>query len=165
VTRKLFLKVTFPQASCYEDWVITTQIIHYAEKVSFIPAVFYHSCSNPTSLTRNAQLEDKRTNEKYINYTLIVNFLREQYGDLSVFFFFFSNFVNKAKLGIILNKRTRKNSKLLFELYPQSNQLIFNRKSRFPLYHKVFLFLATKNILLPLKLLDLFYVIRKKLKS
>ena len=165
IKRDLFSKVLFPQASCAEDWFITTQIIHYAERISYIPVTFYHYCCNPKSLTRNNLLEVKKLNENYRNYSLIVNFLKDKYNDISIFDPELSNFVNKVKTGIILNKRTRKEVYRLFELYPYSNKLIFNRKSTFPIYHKILLFLATKNILFPLRLLDLYYAIRKKMKK
>ena len=165
VKRELFLKVLFPKASCAEDWLITTQTIHYAEKISYVPIVFHYYCYNPNSLTRNNRLDFKKINENYSNYFMIVRFLNEHYSDITIFDPELSNFINKVKLGIILNKRTRRNIYQLFELYPPSNQLIFNKKSQFPFYHKILLFLAVKKILFPLKFLDIFYVLRKGFKK
>jgi hypothetical protein len=155
----------FPQSSNSEDWFITTQILHYAGKISYVPVVLYHYCYNPKSITRNDP-GVKKINEAYINYTLIINFLKEQYNDLPVFDPELSNFVNRIKLWIILNRRTRREFYYrLFELYPDSNKLIFNQKSRSPIYHKIFLFMATRNILFPLKLMDIYYILRKKFKN
>ena len=165
VKRELFLKVLFPKASCAEDWLITTQTIHYAEKISYVPIVFHYYCYNPNSLTRNNRLEFKKLNENYSNYFMIIRFLNDHYDDISLFDPELSNFINKVKLGIILNKSTRKNIYQLFELYPPSNHLIFNEKSHFPLYHKILLFLATNKILFPLKFLDIFYALRKGLEK
>ena len=164
IKRDLFLHVLFPQASNAEDWVITTQIIFFTEKIACVPIVFYHICFNPTSLSRENPTNVKKIDDTYNNFCQIIGFLNKQYDDLSVFDPELSNFINKVKLFIILNKSSRRHSDQLFELYPKSNQLIFNRKSRFPLYHKVFLFLATKKILFPLRLLDIFYVLRGKIK-
>jgi len=160
IKHDLFLKVLFPQESFAEDWLITTQTIHYASKISYVPIVFHHYCYNPNSLTRNNRLEFKKINDNYSNYFKIIDFLGEHYNDISIFNPELSNFINKVKLSIILNKKTRKNINRLFELYPPSNRLIFNKKSSFPLYHKIFLFLAVKNILFPLKLLDVYYALR-----
>jgi len=161
VKRDLYLKVLFPQESCAEDWFITTQTIYHAEKISYIPVTLHHYCYNPTSLLRDDRMEVKKINENYSNYFRIVNFITEHYPDISVFDPELSNLINKVKISIILNKCTRKNINRLFELYPPSNRLIFNKKSSFPLYHKIFLFLAVKKILFPLKLLDVYYALRK----
>ena len=163
VKRELFFKIKFPEDSCAEDWVITTQLFHHVENISNIPVVLYHNCFNPNSLTRSGQLELKKITENYRNYSLIVNFLKDHYNDISVFDPELSNFVNKVKLSIVLNKITRKNIYQLFELYPHSNRLIFNKDSTFPFYHKILLFLATKKNLLPLRLLDLYYLFRKNI--
>jgi hypothetical protein len=110
-------------------------------------------------------LEYKKIDENYNNYSIIVNFLKDKYNDISIFDPELSNFVNKVKLSIILNKITRKNIDRLFELYPNSNKLIFNQKSRFALYHKILLYLATKKVLFPLRLMDVFYTLRKQFKT
>ena len=165
VKRSLLSKVLFPQVSCAEDWVVTTQTVHYAENITNIPTVFHHYCDNPNSLTRDNDLEVRKLNENYINYSQIVNFLKDKYNDISIFDPELSNFINKVKLGVILNKKTRKDTYRLFELYPRSNKLIFNRKSKFSFYHKILLFLATKKIMFPLRLLDLYYALRKKLQN
>jgi glycosyltransferase involved in cell wall biosynthesis len=156
--RDLYHQVDFPTASYSEDSVITAQVLYYANRVSYVPIVFYHYCFNPNSISNAIEplLMVKKNNEMYSNYTVLTNFLADKFGDLSVFEPELSNRINRVKLWTLLNKNTRDRKKL-FELYPQSNKLIFNKQSILPWYHEILLYLATKNILFPLKMMDVFY--------
>jgi len=163
VKKSIYAKITFPEASFLEDFYIAIQLLFYSDRINYIDIPFYHYCFNPTSLTYD-DTYTRRAIEYYNSAVAVTHFLRNKYIDMSVFDPELSIRINKAKLAIILDKRVRDFRKLI-ELYPQSNQFIFIKKSPFPIYHKVLLFLATKNILFPLKLLDLYYVIRKKFKN
>lgn len=159
--RSLWEKITFPQASYAEDIFIVLQLLYYSDRIDYIDKPLYRYCYNPTSLCHDKNY-DRRTNEYFNSIAAITHFLETKFKDISVFDPELSNRVNKAKLAIILDKQTRNPDKL-FELYTHSNKLIFNKDSSLTFYHKILLFLATKKILLPLRLLDLFYLFRKNI--
>ena len=160
VKKSLWEKISFPRASFAEDIFIVLQLLYYSNRMDYIDKPFYRYCYNPTSLCHDKNY-DRRTNEYFNSTASIIHFLETKFDDISIFDPELSNRINKAKLAVILDRQTRDKHKL-FELYPHSNKLIFNKNSSLPFYHKMLLFLATKNILLPLKLLDFYYSFRKK---
>ena len=163
VKKSIYEKVSFPVASYLEDFFVAVQLIYYSDRIDYIDKPFYHYRYNATSLSHNVNYT-KRAIEYYDCIAWVTHFLQTKFDDVSVLDPELSNRVNKAKLVIILNKNERDVSKL-FELYPRSNQFIFDKSSSFPFYHKILLFLATKKILFPLRLLDIFYVLRNKIKN
>jgi len=159
VNRRLWENIVFPEASFAEDIFIVSQLLYYSNRIDYIDKPFYRYCFNPASLCRDEKYS-QRTAEYFNSIVAITDFLLNKYGDISIFDPELSNRINKAKLAIILDKQTR-DPYLLFDLYPHSNQLVFNKNSSLPFYHKALLFLATKKILFPLRLLDLYYTLRK----
>ena len=164
VRKSLYAKIFFPQDSFSEDWVISTQLLYFAERIGYIAKPFYHRCYNPNSLCNDKQNTTQKTMEFFNNFVAVTQLLHTYFEDMSAFEPELSNRINKVKLGFILDKQTRDIQKL-FDLYPQSNQLIFNNDSKLPFYHKILLLGATKKIVFPLRVLDVFYAFRKKLST
>ena len=163
VKKSVFSKITFPEASYLEDFFIVVQLLYFSDRIDYIDKPLYRYCYNSTSLSHDKNYT-RRTIEYYNCIVWVTHFLQTKFDDASVLDPELSNRVNKAKLAIILDKRERDVRKL-FDFYPRSNQLIFNESSTLPFYHKILLFLATKKIIFPLRLLDLYYALRKKLQN
>ena len=163
VKKSIYTSVSFPQASFAEDWVITLQLLYFTNRIDYIEKPYYHYCYNPNSLC-NGEKYAQRIIDYFNNYSAIFQFLDSKFDNTSLFEPELSNRINKIKIEFILGKHTRDVQKL-FDLYPRSNQLIFNKESPLPIYHKILLFLATKRIVFPLNFLDFLLRTKKKVNS
>jgi len=148
--------ICFPKAMQNEDAVIFIQILFNAEKIGFLDKAFYHYRTNMNSITRDKASLAKRSMDYYENYSWILNFLENKFGeDLEFLEPHLSYRVNHVKMKIMEAKETR-DVKNLYELYPKSLNRLFIRYKNFTAYiQAIMLFLATKNILFPYKLTDL----------
>ncbi|GHU44344.1 hypothetical protein FACS1894190_15640 [Spirochaetia bacterium] len=154
-SRTILTRVQFPTASHFEERVINVQVVSYAQKIGYIHKALYHYCYNPQSICNEENKELTRQTETCSNYKIIVSFLHDTYKDLNLFEPELSNIINRMKFRFILNKTTRTKN-LMLEFCPESNKYIF--RSIFigsSSVKKLFLWLASKGILLPFKLLDI----------
>jgi len=119
IRRKIFSCVEFPKYSCGEDFVVILQCIYNSNKIGYIDTPLYHYCYNSQSLTKSQKEEAVRQIEENKNWCVIVNYLREKYGDVTVVEPELSNRINTFKKKYIMNKELRK-SRELFDLYPES---------------------------------------------
>jgi glycosyltransferase involved in cell wall biosynthesis len=147
--------IYFPNAMQNEDCVISIQNLFYAKKISFINEALYHYRINSGSLSFSKERAARRANESYENFTWIVKFLKDKFNDdLEFLEPHLSYRINFVKMKIMEIKETR-DIKKLYELYPNSLKHLFIKyKQVTTLVQAIMLFLATRNILFPYKLLD-----------
>lgn len=165
VKRDIYLSnnVFFPKANQWEDFVLTIQNIYYSERIGHLNSALYHYRFNSNSLTRDDKREIKRINEMYENLFIVTRFLQDKLGkDIVALEPQLSDYTNSFKIALMLIKETRNINKLN-ELNRYSNKFIFNRSLKVQYYHKVLLYLATKNILLLYYIWDIAYTCKTKL--
>jgi glycosyltransferase involved in cell wall biosynthesis len=155
VKHNLFLQIVFPIASQSEDIPITLQLIYYADSIGYLEDALYHHYFNPLSISQAEERKYIRMEEVYSNLKMAVVFLKEKLGGSIVAGLEpeLSDYINKVKVEYLSHKETR-DIKKLFDLYPESNNNIFNRSFKIPFLKKILFFLAVKNILFPWKLLE-----------
>jgi hypothetical protein len=138
-----------------EDAVIFIQILFKAKSIGFVNKAFYHYRTNPNSITRSKAGLAKRSIDYYENYSWVVKFLENKFGnDLDFLEPELSYRVNHVKMKIMEARETR-NLKKLYELYPKSLEHLFIKYKNLTAFIQAFmLFLATKNIMFPYKLVD-----------
>ena len=148
VKREIYFdnNIIFPNANQMEDFVVTTQTIYYAKKFGYLNRALYHYRINQDSLCRDPRRMNKIILESYENFLMSTTFLLNKMGkNIIALEPELSNYTNYIKLTIMLSPETR-DVKKLSELYPESNESIFNKDFKSPFYHKIFLLGATKNI-------------------
>ncbi|MDR0868439.1 MAG: glycosyltransferase [Planctomycetota bacterium] len=158
VARELFQQVKFSPFNYGEDRVAGAQLIYYAPKIAYTHQALYHYCYNPLSFWReqNAdgqKLHAKRTAGVYANLKLVVDFLREKYGDLAGFEPDLSRAVNEIKFAN-LRCPSLINERVMTDLYPQSNRRIFDPQFNVSRKSKIALWLAAKGCLLPFRIMN-----------
>jgi glycosyltransferase involved in cell wall biosynthesis len=151
-----FNEIYFPEAMQNEDVVIFIQILFNAEKIGFLNKAFYHYRTNVNSITRSKANLAKKSMDYYENFSWVVNFLKNKFGnDLEFLEPHLSYRINHVKMKIMEAKETR-DIKKLHELYPKSLNRLFIKYKNLTAYIQAFmLFLAMKKILFPYKLVDL----------
>jgi len=149
-------KIYFPKAMQNEDVVIFIQILFNAGKIGFLNKAFYHYRTNMNSITQDKASLARRSKDYYENYSWIVKFLENKFGeDLEFLEPHLSCKVNHVKMKIMEAKETR-DIKKLYELYPKSLNRLFIKYKSFTAYiQAILLFFAIKNILFPYKFVDL----------
>jgi glycosyltransferase involved in cell wall biosynthesis len=163
VKRGIYInEIYFPKAMQNEDVVIFIQILFNAKKFGFLNEAFYHYRTNVNSITQSKANLAKKSMDYYENYSWIVNFLKNKFGnDLEFLEPHLSYRINHVKMKVMEAKETR-DIKKLHELYPKSLNRLFIKYKNLTAYIQAFmLFLAMKKILFPYKLLD-FIGSRKK---
>lgn len=86
VKRKIYEQIEFGKESNGEDCFITCQNLYYADKVGYCPLYLYHWRYSEHSLTADKSMAQKRYEERKINYSHIVEFCKDKFGnDLSAF--------------------------------------------------------------------------------
>jgi glycosyltransferase involved in cell wall biosynthesis len=155
VNLNLFSQLVFPIASQSEDIPITLQLIYYADSIGYLEDALYHHYFNPLSISQAEERKYIRMEEVYANLKMATIFLKEKLGGnvMAELEPELSDYINKAKIEYLLHKETRNITKL-FDLYPESNNNIFNRSLKTSFLEKILLFFAVKNILFPWKLLE-----------
>jgi len=147
--------IYFPVAMQNEDFVIFIQLLFKAQKISFMNKAFYHYRTNPNSITQSKATLAKKYMDYYENYSWVVKFLENKFGDdLDFLEPYLSYRVNHVKMKIMEAKETR-DIKKLYELYPKSLNRLFIKYKNFTAFIQAFmLFLAKRNILFQYKLVD-----------
>ena len=66
VSRKLFIDnvIVYPTLNMFEDYVVTTQLIYYSNKIGYIDRVLYYYYQNPNSICHESG-EDKNIASQY----------------------------------------------------------------------------------------------------
>jgi len=147
--------IYFPKAMQNEDFVISIQNLFYAKKIGFLNEALYHYRVVSNSITRSKSNLAKKSMDYYENYAWAVNFFESKFGnDLEFLEPHLSYRINHVKMKIMEAKETGDVRKL-YELYPKSLNRIFIKYKEFTTFiQAIMLFLATKNILFPYKLMD-----------
>jgi glycosyltransferase involved in cell wall biosynthesis len=151
VRRDIYFSCEFPPYSRSEDYVITVQMILFAQKIKYVNQVLYHLCNNPMSLTRDVSRKSIGDIEENENWTIILSLLKKEFDDnLALFEPELSIRFNRMKIAYILDKQSRKNAKL-FELYPESNKYIFQKSLHESFEYRLLLLLYSKRWMLPFR--------------
>lgn len=165
VKRDIYFKndVLFSSANQMEDFVLTIQNIYYSQRIGYLNKAMYHYRFVNNSLTWDPTRKIERINESYENLLFVTRFLENKLGkDIILLEPELSDYVNRLKVSIMMTKESR-SIKKIEELRGFSNNFIFNKSSIIPFYHKVFLYLSTKNILFQYKLFDFYHLLKKNI--
>jgi glycosyltransferase involved in cell wall biosynthesis len=119
VKRKIYQNIFFPQEWFSEDRLIFLQILYYAETITQVKKPLYHYVYNQKSISYDAEKQAHRITDNYLNYLLLIKFLKEKYSDLNYFEPELSRCINSIKLSRLETSKTR-NNPLLKGLYPES---------------------------------------------
>jgi len=79
VKRTIYDKLMFDKHGCWEDKLLTTQILYYSEKIGYLGEPLYHYNNNPTSLINNKKNESKKYNEMINNFNKLLLFIKYNY--------------------------------------------------------------------------------------
>jgi glycosyltransferase involved in cell wall biosynthesis len=159
IKREIYQKIIFPYTNYGEDRQITIQAIHYSKRIGFVREVLYHYRRNNNSLCLNKDTVLQRYTDEYNIALWSINFLHNNsYDNTNTLEFELNNYINSLKLHFIIEKPIRNLSKL-HELYPSSNQYIFDTTWSESFYKKVFLFLAVNNFPCVFSLIDFFLML------
>ncbi|GHU44348.1 hypothetical protein FACS1894190_15650 [Spirochaetia bacterium] len=153
-SRNIISKVQFPEKSWGEDRVINIEAVHYAQKIGHINKALYHYCLRSQSTSRSNGMTFYNYPDLYCNYKMSIKFLQEKYYDISVLDPELSNAINTTKFHLIRNNTTR-NKNIMLDLYPESNKNIFHNNPLLSFKKKILLWLASKGIFFPNKLLNI----------
>ena len=158
VKRTIYINnnIYFSPANQWEDFTLMVQIIYYAENIGYVDKALYHYRINMDSLSFDEERVVKRIDESYENLSMIIDFIKEKYGNLDIFEPELSYRVNGIKKMILRTKEVR-DIKKLFSLYPESHKYIFDKRIHVHPLSRIFLFLAAKKILFPYKIFDVFF--------
>jgi glycosyltransferase involved in cell wall biosynthesis len=168
IRRDIYNLVVFPVYNQGEDRVITAQTLYYADTIGFIPDKLYHVFPNPSSLCRNPDRLRIRMIELDNNYSELILFLRDTFGDLRVFEPELSACIYKRKLAYVWPKETR--NKEIFRkfdtLYPVLHDCIKGKRHpALPIRSQILLFLAEHKLYSVIEILDLLTPLYRKLKN
>jgi len=123
VRRDLYLQAQFPIYSRSEDYVITIQNIYNSKKTGYVDMPLYNYRYNAQSLSNNIEIMIRGRIEENRNWCILLNFLKEKYGDLKIFEPELSNRINSFRKIYMQNNELRNTSELneLFEIYRGMN--------------------------------------------
>jgi len=146
VKKSIYEKIIFPSCFYSEDTVQTIQIVYFAERIEYVPQPLYHYFDHTTFShyqNKNACISLCR------NYTIIVDFLKQQYPDMSLFEPELSQRVNEYKYRCSYVCDTQLTREIFQSLYPESNKLIMEHP-QIGFFGKLqFLCIAHKLCILP----------------
>lgn len=161
IKRDLYNNVIFPVENMHEDLVIMVQLFSNAKKIFYVNEPFYHyNIANSQSITQKRAKLYSQALSAYSNLRIIESYFSNQ-GIMWQHKRAFSNFVNTFKCWMVLHKETR-NLEWMHSLYEDSNKYIF-KECRAPIIRKSILYIVSKNVLWPLKIIDIFDLIYKKI--
>jgi glycosyltransferase involved in cell wall biosynthesis len=151
-----FNEIYFPKFRRNEDIVISVQNLFHAKKIGFLNTALYHYRIHSCSISLDKTKRVERATGYYKNIAWVVNFLENKFdGNLEFLEPHLSYRINHIKMKIMEIKETR-DVKKLYEFYPKSLDRLFVRYKKLTTFiQAVMLFLATKNVLFPYKLLDI----------
>jgi glycosyltransferase involved in cell wall biosynthesis len=155
--RELYSDLVFPHGSFGEDAVISIQLFYFANSIGYIKNDLYHYSYNDYSLSNKSDQLKKRSVDLYNNFSMIIDFLKDTFGiNISALEPELSNQINYIKTRIIRNNVFEK-LKEISNLYPNAKYQIFNKYSNLPFYHKLLLYMAHKDILLPYRIFNFLF--------
>jgi glycosyltransferase involved in cell wall biosynthesis len=157
IKKSIYQLVEFPVDGQSEDMIITAQTLYYADNIGFVPNKMYHVFYNLQSLTRNPTRRQKRDDERFRNFILLINILKKQFPDTLVLEPEYSSAINARKIAYIFPRESRDINKFhqLSQVYPISNKQIFSKKClNMPFRKRIILFLAANNFIFLVKTLD-----------
>jgi glycosyltransferase involved in cell wall biosynthesis len=146
VKHEILGKVIFPYVNFGEDVQISVQTIHYSRKIGYIKKSLYHYYYNKSSLYNNTLKILQGYTDIYEIELWVIKFIFDNYSAcFEIFEPELSAYINSLKLHFVREKPIRDISKL-HELYPASNNQIFNTAWKESVDNKIILFLAVNNI-------------------
>ena len=130
-------KAQFSKENFYEDWVLTAQLLTYAERVTFLDEfLYYHNCRRPMSITTDSREEvlEQILRQCLENYYLMHDFLvKRQHIEEK-------NFTYKkqsVRTQFLLPAKRWSCRKRYLQTFPEINfSLLFSRIV--PFHHKVY---------------------------
>lgn len=144
--KEIFLHINFPNASQWEDLVITVQLINNAAKINYLPEAFYHHADNPGSISRSTERRTNGLKEILENLAIVIDYCRAWLGaDFIKLEPELSACVNRFKFESIFIRELR-DSEIFSRLYPESNKNVFSKTWKAHFYKKLFLYVYTKKI-------------------
>jgi glycosyltransferase involved in cell wall biosynthesis len=146
IKREILSMVYFPVSMEWEDLVITIQIINISKKIYYLNKSFYHHTKNPNSVSNNKYRKNKNLIEIFDNLSITINYLHEYTGNnLKLLEPELSACLNRFKFESLFVKELQ-NSKVLFNIYPESNKKIFDKAWKIGLLKKIILFASVNKI-------------------
>jgi glycosyltransferase involved in cell wall biosynthesis len=143
--RKILSMVLFPVSMEWEDLVISIQIINISKSIFHLKNSFYHHVKNLDSISSDKRRKNKNLTEIIDNLSIAITYLREYtYNNLKLLEPELSICVNRFKFECLFVNV--KNSKKLFEFYPESNKEIFNKAWKTNFIKKIILFAYINKI-------------------
>ncbi|MDR1782730.1 MAG: glycosyltransferase, partial [Dysgonamonadaceae bacterium] len=120
VKKSVFEKIVFPTYFHYEDEVQTIQLMHFAERIEYVPLPLYHYYDH----TKSEQFNNADSFVSfYHNYQVIIDFLKSHYKDIKMFNPELRRHINAYKyLCCFRCDDFHFTRELLTGLYPQSNR-------------------------------------------
>jgi len=86
IKRTVYENINFPKEGYFEDKYIITQALYFSKSIMYLNMAFYHYVSNIDSWVHDKKRRIKRYNGMVINFSKIINFLKEKNGnDLNEF--------------------------------------------------------------------------------
>jgi glycosyltransferase involved in cell wall biosynthesis len=160
IKKDICKKIIFPDLSNGEDWVIIMQAVYYAERMGYLCKALYHYRLSSESITASQDRRLRGYDELYKNMKLVCDFLLEKFnGNLSVLEPELSANINTIKLPFLLIPAIRDISRL-YTVYPESNKNIFKKTWKVSPMKRCLFYFSQHNFLLPLKLFDLFKIVK-----
>jgi glycosyltransferase involved in cell wall biosynthesis len=119
IKKSILEQIVFPSFFMHDDIVITVQLLFYSQTIKQVKKPLYHYYIHPHNHNIKENVESVK------NYTQIIAFLSEKYGDLSIFEPELSYRVNLRKSWLLQHKYAEIRA-VLKEFYPESNNRIFS---------------------------------------
>ncbi|GHT01624.1 glycosyl transferase [Synergistales bacterium] len=150
--RDVLKRVRFSAANMWEDMVIVIQAIYYARKIGYIHKAFNHYCHNPESLCRAKGRKLVSWKERFVNFSVIIEFLLEKYGidELEPDLY---DRVNRMKQQCMRDKDLVSGEWM--KMIPESNKHILRKSYDAARVDRICMWFASKGFILPYKLFDI----------
>jgi glycosyltransferase involved in cell wall biosynthesis len=124
IKKSILEQIVFPSCFMHEDEVITIQVLSYAQTINYVEKPLCHYYIHPHDHNIKENIETVK------NYTQIVKFLSEKYGDISLFEPELSYRINLRKSWLLQHKYPEIRA-VLKNFYPESNNRIFSISMRY----------------------------------
>jgi glycosyltransferase involved in cell wall biosynthesis len=144
--RAILSMVYFPTSMEWEDLVISIQIINFARNILYLDKSFYHHMKNPNSISFSRDRKNKNLIEIFDNLSIAIKYFHEYTkNNLKLLEPELSSCVNRFKFESLFVEELR-DSKLLFEFYPESNKKIFNKTWKTHFLKRMILFACINKL-------------------
>jgi glycosyltransferase involved in cell wall biosynthesis len=137
-----------------EDIATIVKLIYCANTFYHVPRVLYHYVINCNSLTSNKNRNALRVTEYLRNYIAMERFFRSV-NIIDKIKTQFSQSALDCKIQFLLDRKAR-NYKMVEELMPESNDIIFSHDVYMRKDYRFLLYAATKHLSFPFLLKDLY---------